>query len=331
MAEITRMDQIAGVKSDGEDVLGKLLYYSLSSLLVDRDTLSGICEGLGFPYRSSKRLAVADAFRSATGDIYEQKAVQTPDGPLVYKVYCRDNRSTKDILSRELVKETIHEDTNQYKKLANVSFDRQSGVFSYDNLAFDVQVDPLTYCTQAQELFELYQRCVGRKQIETLLENYLAELQAVKVVAHGKLYFVPRDQMNRLSLFEDFIKLVEQNNQYQSHSRSPLDSNSMFVVDDEKQRGKMAAAFYRSVRREIEQYQERANHLIQTGSQSPAVMDRCVLRIQGLEQKKHSYEDILQRELHDLDDEFTSLGYLSDELRIRARGIRAQKERSLAA
>ena len=331
MAELTRMDRFAAVHADGEDVLGKLVYYSLSSLLVEKDVLSGLCEDMGFPYRPSKRIAVADAFRSATGDIYEQKAVQTPDGPMVYKVYYRDNRSTKDLICRELVKETIHADTNQYKKLANVSYDKRSGAFSYDNLAFDAQVDPLTYCTQAQELFELYQRCVGRKQVETLLENYLDALQAVKVVSHGKLYFVPRDEMERVSLFEDFIELVEQHNQYQSHSRSPLDSNSMFVVDDEKQRGKMAAAFYRSVRKEIEEYQQRADHLIQTGSQSPAILDRCVLRIQSLEQKKQSYEGILRQELHELDDEFTSLTYLSDELRIRARGLRAQKERSQAA
>ena len=36
-------------------------------------------------------------------------------------------------------------------------------------------------------------------------------------------------------------------------------------------------------------------------------------------------DDILKQELHDLDEQFTSLRYLSDELQIRARGLRAQK------
>ena len=36
-------------------------------------------------------------------------------------------------------------------------------------------------------------------------------------------------------------------------------------------------------------------------------------------------EFILKQELHDLDEQFTSLRYLSDELQIRARGLRAQK------
>lgn len=80
------------------------------------------------------------------------------------------------------------------------------------------------------------------------------------------------------------------------------------------------------MRREIQEYEERANHLIETGSQSPAVMDRMVLHIQGLEQKKHHYEEILKRELHDVDDEFSTLRFLSQELQIRTRGIRAQKK-----
>ena len=36
-------------------------------------------------------------------------------------------------------------------------------------------------------------------------------------------------------------------------------------------------------------------------------------------------DPILKQELHDLDEQFTSLRYLSDELQIRARGLRAQK------
>lgn len=50
------------------------------------------------------------------------------------------------------------------------------------------------------------------------------------------------------------------------------------------------------------------------------------MRIQGLEEKKRNYENILKRELTDLDEEFTSLRYLSDELRIRAAGLRVHQK-----
>ena len=54
-------------------------------------------------------------------------------------------------------------------------------------------------------------------------------------------------------------------------------------------------------------------------------MDRLVLGIQKLEQKKSYYESILKQELHDVDDQYTSLRYLSNELQLRARNLQAQK------
>ena len=149
-------------------------------------------------------------------------------------------------------------------------------------------------------------------------------MQAVKA-ARGRIYFIPRDYMAKLTLFEDFIALLEKHNQYKHAERLPLDANSMFVVDDERQRSKMALAFYRTIRDELKEYEKRATHLIQSGSQSPAIMDRLVLGIQKLEQKKSYYESILKQELHDVDDQYTSLRYLSNELQLRARNLQAQK------
>jgi hypothetical protein len=320
------MDSFIAVNDDGEGVLGKILYYSLSSILVERGKLAQICDEIGFPVNSSQRTAPADAFKSATGDIYESKTVITPYGTEVFKVYCRDNaRTDKDgVISRELVKETLDAKTNDYKKLANITFSKDYGV-NYDGIAYDEHVDAYAFCREAVDLFELYQTCAGRKQIETLLKSFVDSLNSVKLLSHGHMYFVPREYMHRLNVFEDMIARLEDSNQHRNPRRMPLDSNSMFVVDDAKQREKMAAAFYRSVRRDITEYQERATYLIQSGSESAAIMDRWVLKIEGLEQKKREYEAILKRELNDIDDEFKSLGYLSQELQIRARGIRRSK------
>lgn len=76
---------------------------------------------------------------------------------------------------------------------------------------------------------------------------------------------------------------------------------------------------------EIAAYQERCDYLIHSGSHSPAVMDRWVLKVKGLEEKKQHYEQVLRRELDGLDDEFTTLKFLAQELQIRANNIRIQK------
>ena len=128
-----RFEDFAAVSQDGGDVLGKVLYYSLSSILIDRDELESLCDAVGFPKGRSNRTAMGDAFRSATGDIYERRVVKTDSGPQIFKVYCRDNKGgNASVISRELVKETVHEDTNEYRKLANITFNKTSKLFSYE-------------------------------------------------------------------------------------------------------------------------------------------------------------------------------------------------------
>ena len=57
-----RFEDFAAVSQDGGDVLGKVLYYSLSSILIDRDELESLCDAVGFPKGRSNRTAMGDAF-----------------------------------------------------------------------------------------------------------------------------------------------------------------------------------------------------------------------------------------------------------------------------
>lgn len=80
-----------------------------------------------------------------------------------------------------------------------------------------------------------------------------------------------------------------------------------------------------SIKQTVTQY------LIKSSSQSPAVMERWVLKVQALEEKKRHYEGVLQRELDGLDDEFSFLKLLSQELQVRAKSIRSQRFQQRAA
>jgi hypothetical protein len=46
--ENNNMSGFVAVQDDGEGVLGKILYYSLSSVLIEKETLARICDELGF-------------------------------------------------------------------------------------------------------------------------------------------------------------------------------------------------------------------------------------------------------------------------------------------
>lgn len=315
-------DFIGTAEGEKEHMLGKFLYFSLANLLVEKEALSKLCDDMGIPYAGGTRLSVADAFRSATGDIKEQIPVTAMGEAHIYRVYCRDNKRTSaSIMSRELVKETLNQETNRYEKLANISYDKEDGIFRWDNLVPDNVIDVRGCCRKAEELFELYQRCANRKQIETICTNFLRSIEATKLSITGHMYFVPRTHMDKVDLFEDFIDLLGGLNR----SGTPLMVNSFFIIDDAKQRGKMTEEFYAAVKKEIAEYQERCDYFIKSGSQSPAVMDRWVLKVRALKEKKRHYEAVLRQELDGLDEEFTTLEFLSQELQARAQDIRFQK------
>ena len=127
-------------------------------VVVEKEELSALCESMGIAYAGCNRLSVSDAFRSATGDLRERVPVTTDGETNIYLAYCRDNKHTAGILSRELVKETLNRHTNQYEKLANISYDKADGIFRCDNTVYDDAVDVPECCRRAEELFELYQK-----------------------------------------------------------------------------------------------------------------------------------------------------------------------------
>ena len=313
---------IVAAEADKAHVLGKILYFSLSNLLVEKDALAKLCDDMGIPYAGGARLSIGDAFRSATGDIHERVPVTVGGQTNIYLAYCRDNMHTASVLSRELVKETLNQKTNQYEKLANISYDKKDGLFRCDNLVPDDAIDVQGCCRKAEELFELYQRCANRKQIETICTSFLRSIEATKLNIAGYLYFVPKTYMEKVDVFGEFIRLLRDLNK----NGTKLTFNSLYLIDDAQQRSEMAEEFYLAVKKEIAEYQERCDYFIKSGSNSPAVMERWVLKVRALEERKRHYEDALRQELSGLDDEFTTLKFLAQELQIRADSIRQQRE-----
>ena len=146
-------------------------------------------------------------------------------------------------------------------------------------------------------------------------------MESLKITVHGRLFFVPHKNMHMLDVFEDFVEALNVNNL----RRSKLTVNSMYVIDDAKQRDKMSEEFYRSIGKEIEMYIEKMEQFIDQGCQSPAIMERWALKVAGLEQKKKHYEELLRRDLSETDEQYKTLKLLANELTLRAQKIRLKK------
>ena len=200
-----------------------------------------------------------------------------------------------------------------YTKLANIVLDKDSEIITLEDAAYNPIADALPYFDQVQESFQLYRRCVNRRQMDTVLGKMLDDMEAVKVQSRGGMYFVPRQHMAKIDIFEDFLETMNEH----ALSENQVDVNSMYVVDNERQREKMAHEFYVALKKEIETYQERASHLINTGCESPTIMARWVSKIRELGEKRRRYEALFQRQISEVDGEFNTLQGFARELQVR--------------
>ena len=138
-------------------------------------------------------------------------------------------------------------------------------------------------------------------------------MQANKISIHGNLYFIPNPYLPLLNILEDYIEAISRHNL----NDGLVMSNSMFVVDDERQRQKMTDEFYANYKRDIEFYQQRIQHFIDNGCNSDVVISRWIQKIQGLQKKKKMYEEVLKRQLDALNSDYAMLQMQSEELRVR--------------
>ncbi|MDD6736344.1 MAG: hypothetical protein PUE13_08575, partial [Clostridiales bacterium] len=299
------------------EIMGKYMYYSFPRLIVKTERVKEICEQIGFPVSVSEKGSITDAFKSATSNIYDRIE---QEGNEVLKIYCRDNkRGDNNILSRELVEETLMNSTNNYRKLANITLDKEMGIMQlsgYD-LCRDSRV--IQYFDEANNRFSLYRDCVSNSSIENMVEKYMASLHAISISAKGHHYFVPKDYMHKIDLLETFFELLAKENLFvyaDGRNAKYFSSNSMYVADDETQRKKMAHEFYFDMGREIEEYQKNISRLIRNGNSSQRILDRWTLKIEELQRKKREYESLLKQNLSGIDENFTLLEGMREQLKL---------------
>ena len=311
---MNKMENFVAVQEHTDGIIGKFLYYSTSNILIERTKFIDIGQSFGLPKCKPAKESKSGAYRRATTAIKDRIQVKDGGGTRVYRIYCRDNKKEDAAhIYRELVKETLNSKTNDYKKLANIIFDKESETIYCDNEVYDADVDVREYCRRAVELYERLCTCYTTDHVESVIQDQLDRMQANKISIHGNLYFIPNPYLPLLNILEDYIDAISKHNL----NDGLVMSNSMFVVDDERQRQKMTDEFYANYKRDIEYYQQRVQHFIDSGCESQAVIRRWILKIQALQQKKKTYENVLKQQLDALNSDYAMLQMQSEELRVR--------------
>lgn len=321
------MESLMAVHQNSEGIIGKFFYYSTSSILIPKTKFIEIGQAYGLPKFKPAKESRASAYRCATTALKDRVTVKGSDGTShIYRIYCRDNKKEDaKYITRELVKETLNSRTNEYKKLANICFDKDNEIVIVENEVYDSDVDIRNYCLKAEELYERYCNCYTSDQVDSVIDDMLCRMQANSISIKGNLFFIPKQYLSLLNLLEDYIESLSKENL----NTNLVHSNSMFVVDDERQRQKMTDEFYANYKRDIEFYQERIQHFIDNGCDSQAVIQRWMQKINALQMKKQTYEEILQRQLDDLNSDYAMLQMQGQELAVR--NVKGQTQLNIAA
>lgn len=321
------MESLMAVHQNSEGIIGKFFYYSTSSILIPKTKFIEIGQAYGLPKFKPAKESRASAYRCATTALKDRVTVKGSDGTShIYRIYCRDNKKEDaKYITRELVKETLNSRTNEYKKLANICFDKENEAVIVENEVYDSDVDVRDYCLKAEELYERYCNCYTSDQVDSVIDDMLCRMQANSISIKGNLFFIPKQYLSLLNLLEDYIESLSKENL----NTNLVHSNSMFVVDDERQRQKMTDEFYANYKRDIEFYQERIQHFIDNGCDSQAVIQRWMQKINALQMKKQTYEEILQRQLDDLNSDYAMLQMQGQELAVR--NVKGQTQLNIAA
>ena len=309
------MESIIAVKDETEGIIGKIFYYSIAGILVPRQQFEDVGTALGLPKFKPAKASKSGAYRNATTAIKDTVTVKDANGAKVYRIYCRDNtKESSDSISRELIKETLGSRTNDYTKLANIIFDKQTETVYSENEAFDSDVDVQAYCREAEELYDRFCDCYTTDQVKSVIEDQLERMQANKISINGNIYFIPNQYLPSLNILEDYIETLSN---YNLNTSCTIVCNSMHVVDSERQRSKMAEEFYNNFRRDIEMYEKAIQGFIDNGGTRKEVIERWLKKIDALWEKKSTYEDILKQSLNSLNSDFSTLKMQAQELMVR--------------
>lgn len=308
------MNNLIAVNEKSEGIIGKIFYYSTSNILIPRAKFIEIGESFGLPKVKPSKESKAGAYRCATTAIKDRITVKTADETQEYRIYCRDNKKENvKHITRELVKETMNSKTNDYKKIANICFDKETEQLFIENERYDPDVDAQEFYNKAVEMYDRFCNCYTTDQVDAVIDDMLSRMQANKINIHGNLFFIPKQYLTLLNLLEDYISAIGEHNL----NDGVVMSNSMFVVDDERQRQKMTEEFYNNYKKDIEFYKERVQHFIDSGCESKAVIMRWIDKINALQQKKKTYEEVLKRQLDDLNSDYAMLQMQAGELFVR--------------
>ncbi len=346
---VKSMNDFVAVKNDGNsNIIGKLIYFTVGRALIKEDKVEKIleeCDMKGDVIRSKH--VNTHAFKSATKLLEQKRKVTKSNGELkIYRIRILDNQKQDDgnILRREIKLEEIRDKKNKFTYLGNFTYNKELDKENQqklaegkpiDKYAVDYSLNPTTIktldfdlqaeCDNIIRMYDYAKTCYNENRLVNLIEKYIKEyLSASPINIHGKLFFIPKFKNKELSKLEQFMMMIEDENEIEKFGiKGNINFASIPVMDDEKYIREYSKEFYAMASEELEFYQQKLDEFIKKGKTEGKVFNAYIEKIEKFLEKKRNYEETFKRNLDELDDDISLLDRQMRELNI----IKEKKEK----
>jgi len=202
-----QVEQITVAKEEGDNLLGHLVWYTISECLIDRTTLRGYLSKVGLNEGfMPPEIRLPDAFRRATKSA-EENRVPSANSKVFYNFLVREVTSNKEIVERALVIETVDSENKRLEYESNAvrfTLDKKVGTVAFrkNQAGISAKVD------QVLVDYDIFKSHHDSRAIRSMIYNILSSLAPVSVRPSGGIYFIPIQHEETLRKLVDFISLL---------------------------------------------------------------------------------------------------------------------------
>jgi hypothetical protein len=206
-------DMAVVTETNGKDVLGNLIWYTVGEQLIPRDVLKQklLNAGIDEAFMPAE-IRIPDAFRRATTAV-ERKRENGIEAGIIENYLVKEVSSDMEHVLRFIVRETKDAKGKRLEydpRVAEISLDKKSCSISW---VCDYDITAQEMCKEAEELFRTFQTHHDSRSIRAMVYRILETMAPTPVRPSGGVYFVPVKFEKELLQLVNLLQSLEGNSE----------------------------------------------------------------------------------------------------------------------
>lgn len=310
---------------NADNILGNLVWFSVSDLEILRDDLVKMANNVGLPEKFVPApIRPSDAFRRATSEVggVLKASDEVTEVLMVREVLSDETRVVRHLIREKRDKKNVR---LSYEQIGIIEFERQWGTVSITALIDEAK----PALNKAKILYGKYRDYFVGDHLRKMIKSVLNECQAVNVRPTGGVYFAPKEYEPTIKALNYLVKMLP-GNSIEMHFVPLVDSIEQKTMLEEKLRshvltqvsqlGSMLGgnAEMLGVKKTLKSLaSEFAATLREQKVVSKATANNAIYQLQELKQQVTEYESLLE----------TNLGEVRGTLDILRKQVRVMLDR----